>query len=232
MKKTLVARWRANFFAGLAVILPTVISIAILLWLFGSVARITDLLLFFVPTRITHQGDGTGPMHWYWSLVALFVAIILISAIGRLARHYVGQRLIDLVDTVMLRVPLLNKVYSTIKQVNGAFSSGKKSSFKTVVMIQFPGPGMYSLGFLTNEQHDEVQAKTGRDVVCVFVPTTPNPTSGFLVLVPVENVTRLDMSVAEGIKYIISLGSISPEYARPNPGLPGPPNPSDDRLPP
>jgi uncharacterized membrane protein len=232
VKKTLLASWRANFFAGLAVILPAVISIAILLWLFGSVARITDLLLFFVPTRLTHQGDGTGPMHWYWSLVALLVAIILISAIGRLARHYVGQRLIDLVDTAMLRVPLLNKVYSTIKQVNEAFSSGKKSSFKTVVMIQFPGPGMYSLGFLTNEQHDEVQAKTGRNVVCVFVPTTPNPTSGFLVLVPVENVTKLDMSVAEGIKYIISLGSISPEYARPNAGLPRPTNSPTGRLPP
>ena len=122
-------------------------------------------------------------MYRYWSVVAIALAILLITILGLLTRYYIGKRLIALMDTVMLRVPLLNKVYSTIKQVNEAFSSGKKSSFKTVVMIQFPGPGLYSLGFLTSEQHDEVQAKSGRDVVCVFVPTTPNPTSGFLVLV-------------------------------------------------
>ena len=232
MKNTLLAHWRANFFTGLAVVLPAVISIAVILWLFGTVANITDTLLFFLPRKLTHANQGDGPMYRYWSLVAIALAILLISILGLLTRYYIGKRLIALVDIVMLRVPLLNKVYSTIKQVNEAFSSGKKSSFKTVVMIQFPGPGMFSLGFLTSEQHDEVQAKTGKEVVCVFVPTTPNPTSGFLVLVPVENVTKLDMSVAEGIKYIISLGSISPEYARPNAGLPGPSNPSADRLPP
>ena len=232
MKKTLLAHWRANFFTGLALVFPAVISIAVIIWLFGTVANITDTLLFFLPRKLTHANQGDGPMYRYWSLAAVALAILLISILGLLARYYIGKRLIALVDTVMLRVPLLNKVYSTIKQVNEAFSTGKKSSFKTVVMIQFPGPGMYSLGFLTNEQHDEVQAKTGRDVVCVFVPTTPNPTSGFLVLVPVENVTKLNMSVAEGIKYIISLGSISPEYARPNPGLSGPTNPVAGRLPP
>ncbi len=232
MKKTLLAHWRANFFTGLAVALPAVISIAVIIWLFGTVANITDTLLFFLPRKLTHANQGDGPMHRYWSLAAIALAILLISILGLLTRYYIGKRLIALVDIVMLRVPLLNKVYSTIKQVNEAFSSGKKSSFKTVVMIQFPGPGMFSLGFLTSEQHDEVQAKTGKEAVCVFVPTTPNPTSGFLVLVPVENVTKLDLSVAEGIKYIISLGSISPESARPNPGLPGPSNPSADRLPP
>ncbi len=232
MKKTLLAQWRANFFTGLAVALPAVISIAVIIWLFGTVANITDTLLFFLPRKLTHANQGDGPMYRYWSLAAIALAILLISILGLLTRYYIGKRLIAVVDIVMLRVPLLNKVYSTIKQVNEAFSSGKKSSFKTVVMIQFPGPGMFSLGFLTSEQHDEVQAKTGKEAVCVFVPTTPNPTSGFLVLVPVENVTKLDMSVAEGIKYIISLGSISPESARPNPGLPGPSNPSADRLPP
>ncbi len=229
VKKTLLAHWRANFFTGLAVVLPAVISIAVIIWLFGTVANITDTLLFFLPRKLTHASQGDGPMYRYWSVVAIALAILLITILGLLTRYYIGKRLIALMDTVMLRVPLLNKIYSTIKQVNEAFSSGKKSSFKTVVMIQFPGPGLYSLGFLTSEQRDEVQAKSGKDVVCVFVPTTPNPTSGFLVLVPVENVTKLDMSVAEGIKYIISLGSISPEYLRPNPGLPGP---STGRLPP
>jgi uncharacterized membrane protein len=231
VNKTLLAHWRANFFTGLAVVLPAVISIAVLIWLFGTVANVTDTLLFFLPRKLTHANQGDGPMYRYWSGAAIALAILLISMLGLLTRYYIGKRLIALMDIVMLKVPLLNKVYSTIKQVNEAFSSGKKSSFKTVVMIQFPGPGLYSLGFLTSEQQDEVQAKTGKDVVCVFVPTTPNPTSGFLVLVPVENVTRLDMSVAEGIKYIISIGSLSPEHARSNPGLSGPANPAVGRLP-
>jgi uncharacterized membrane protein len=116
-------------------------------------------------------------------------------------------------DLVLLRVPLLNKIYGTIKQVNEAFTSGKKSSFKTVVLVEFPHPGHYAMGFVTSEQHEEVQAKTQQNLVCVFVPTTPNPTSGFLILVPETKVTRLEMSVADGIKYIVSLGSIAPEFA-------------------
>jgi uncharacterized membrane protein len=81
-----------------------------------------------------------------------------------------------------------------------------------VVMVEFPSAGIYSIGFITNEQHGEVQQKTKAKVVCVFVPTTPNPTSGFLILVPEEKVTKLDMNVADGIKYIVSLGSIAPEF--------------------
>ncbi len=212
MKKTLFGRWRANFLTGLAVVLPAVISFAVLIWLFGTVANITDLLLFFVPQEITHRNGGDGPMHWYWSAVAFSLAIVLVSVVGLAARHYLGKKLIELMDNVLLRVPLLNKIYGAIKQVNEAFTSGNKTAFKTVVLVEFPREGMYSIGFLTSEQHEEVQVKTKGKVVCVFVPTTPNPTSGFLVLVPEDKVTKLDMSVADGIKYIISLGSISPEY--------------------
>ena len=127
--------------------------------------------------------------------------------------------MIEWVDTAMMRVPLFNKIYAAIKQVNEAFSSGNKTSFKTVVLVEFPREGMYSIGFITSEQHAEVQRKTKENVVCVFIPMTPNPTSGFFVLVPEEKVTKLDMSVADGIKYILSLGSISPEYTGPESGL-------------
>ena len=91
-------------------------------------------------------------------------------------------------------------------------SPESKHSFKTVVLVQFPRAGMYSVGFITSEQNDEVQAKTKEKVVCVFVPTTPNPTSGFLILVPEDQVTKLEMSVTDAVKYIVSLGSISQEY--------------------
>ena len=212
MEKSLFARWQANFWAGLAIVLPAVISVAVLVWLFGTVANITDTLLIFLPRPWTHHDLGNGPMHWYWSLVALILAVFLIGFVGLLARNYLGKQVIRWVDSALLRVPLLNKIYSATKQVNDAFSSTNKTAFRTVVLVEFPRPGVYSIGFITSEQHPEVQAKTNEKVVCVFVPTTPNPTGGFLLLVPEEKVTKLEMSVTDGIKYVISLGSILPEY--------------------
>ena len=211
-KRNHFARWRANFFTGLAIVLPAVISIAVVVWLFGTVANITDTLLIFMPKEWTHKDNGAGPMHWYWSLCALLLAVLLIGLVGGLARYYFGKKLIELVDLALLRVPLLNKIYSAIKQVNEAFSPSNKSSFKQVVLVEFPRPGSYSVGFLTGEDHKEVQQKTREHVLSVFVPTTPNPTSGFLVLVPEHEITKLDMSVAEGIKFIISLGAIAPDF--------------------
>ncbi len=212
MKKNPFASWRANFFTGLAIVLPAVISIAVVVWLFGTVANITDTLLIFLPKEWTHKDLGAGAMRWYWSLVALLLAVLLIGLVGSLARYYFGKKLIQLVDLALLRVPLLNKIYSTIKQVNQAFSPSSKSSFKQVVLVEFPRAGQYSVGFVTGEDHKEVQQKTKEHVFSVFVPTTPNPTSGFLVLVPEKEITKLDMSVADGIKFIISLGAIAPEF--------------------
>jgi uncharacterized membrane protein len=152
-----------------------------------------------------------GRMFWYWSLVALVLAVILISVAGVLARYYIGKKIIDWTDRVLMRVPLLNKFYGAIKQVNDAFA-GNRHSFKTVVLVEFPGPANYSVGFITSEQQGEIQQKTGRKLISVFVPTTPNPTSGFLIMVPEEKLTKLDMSVTDAIKYIVSLGAISQEY--------------------
>ncbi|HTA95771.1 MAG TPA: DUF502 domain-containing protein, partial [Verrucomicrobiae bacterium] len=135
-----------------------------------------------------------------------------VSVVGGMTRYYIGKRLIAWADGVMLRVPVLNKIYGTIKQVDEAFTSGKKSSFKTVVLVEYPREGIYSVGFITSEQADEVEQKTGKKCVCIFIPTTPIPTGGFLIIVPEENVIKLDMSVADGFKYIISVGAISQEY--------------------
>lgn len=209
-------QFKANFLTGLAVIFPAVISIGIIIWLFGTVSNLTDTLLIFLPKNWTHQpgagGPGTGDLHWYWSLFALVLTIGLISLIGRSARHYLGRKAIDLVDWALLQTPLVNKVYGTIKQVNEAFTSSSKSSFKQVVLLEFPKPGIYSIGFVTSEQNQEIQAKTKERVLSVFVPTTPNPTTGYLVFVPENLLTKLEMSVPDGIKCVVSLGSISPEY--------------------
>jgi uncharacterized membrane protein len=150
-------------------------------------------------------------MFWYWSVLAFLLAVAIVSVIGVLARYYFGKRMIAWADGIMLRVPVLNKIYGTIRQVDEAFTSGKKSSFKTVVLVEYPREGIYSVGFITSEQESEAQKKTGANCVCVFIPTTPIPTAGFLILVPAEKVTKLDMSVADGFKYIISLGALSQE---------------------
>jgi uncharacterized membrane protein len=209
VKETFLARWRANFFAGLAVILPGVISIGAILWIFGTVARFTDTLLFFLPFNLTHSDRGTGPMFWYWSLAAFALAVFLICAVGLAARNYFGKKMIEWLDRALMHVPFLNKIYGATKQVNEALVTGNKNSFKTVVLIEFPHSGSYSMGFLTSEDVG-IQVNPGEKLVSVFVPTTPNPTAGFMVLVPDEKVTRLKMSVADGLKYIVSLGSIAP----------------------
>jgi uncharacterized membrane protein len=222
VKRSLFARWQTGFVTGVIVLLPAVGTLAIVKWLFGTVASLTDTLLFFLPRAWTHAADGRGEMHWYYSLAAFALGILLVSLVGLLTRYYVGKRFIAWLDGTMMNVPLLNKIYGTIKQVNEAFSAGKNTAFKTVVLVQFPREGLYSVGFITSEQHAEVQAKTHEKVVCVFVPTTPNPTSGFLVLAPEDKVIKLEMSVADAIRYIISLGSVSPEFA----GSPAPPPPA------
>ena len=108
--------------------LPAVISIAALMWVFKTVSNLTDLLLFFLPKTITHADAGKGDMYWYWSVVALALAVVLVSAAGVLARYYIGKRLLQWLDTAMLNVPLLNKFYGAVKQINEAFA-GNKNSF-------------------------------------------------------------------------------------------------------
>ena len=208
-----MARWRSNFLTGLVVLLPAVISIAVVVWLFSHVSDLTDKLLFFLPPELTHQDHGLGPLYWYWSLFALLFAVALICWFGLLARHFIGKKIIEWMDRALLQVPFLNKIYGATKQVNEALTSGDKNSFKTVVMIEFPHPGTYALGFITSEHRAEPQIKANQNLVCVFIPTTPNPTSGFLVLVPEHKAIRLEMSVADGVKYIISLGAIAPAFA-------------------
>jgi uncharacterized membrane protein len=219
VRKSLFARWRASFFTGLAVVLPGVITLAVVKWFFGTISSFTDMLLFFLPhflnPKLIYANGESSPMFWYWSLLALVLAVGIVTVVGLLTRYYMGKRMIAWADSLMLRVPVLNKIYGTIKQVDEAFKSGKKSSFQTVVLVEYPREGIYSVGFLTSEQADEVQKKTNKKCVCVFIPTTPIPTGGFLIVVPEDKVIKLDMSVADGFKYIISVGALSKETTPP-----------------
>jgi len=147
-------------------------------------------------------------MHWYWSGVAFALAIIVITMVGLFTRHYVGKKVVGLVDDTMLKIPLLNKLYAAVKQVNDAITTGKGTAFKTVVLVEFPSPGIWMVGLITQEAESETHGQGDKRFVAVFIPTTPNPTTGFLAWVPEDKVKRLDMSVADAIKWIMSLGAV------------------------
>jgi uncharacterized membrane protein len=207
-ENNLLNRWRRNFLAGLAITLPGIISLALAVWIFRNVSNVTDILLFFLPKKLTHPPGDDTPTYWYWSALALLLAVFLICLIGQYGRYYFGRRAIKWTDQTLMRIPLLNKIYGAIKQVNESFSNNK-SAFQHVVLAPFPNPNSRAIGFVTGEQNN----LAGEKLIVVFIPTTPIPTSGFLLLYAERDLTRLDMPVADAIKFIISLGAISPESA-------------------
>ena len=212
-RATLLGRTRRNFFTGLAVVLPVIISIGVALWLFNQAVAVSDILLFpfrFIPGIELSDGKPGTDLYFGWKVVAILEAVVLTGLLGFLTRYYIGKKLVQLMDYVLLNVPLLGKIYGTVKQVNQAFTSEKKSSFQQVIMVEFPRKGLYSVGFVTAEQ---VKTDEGESIISIFVPTTPNPTTGFLLVLPESKVVKLDMSVADGIKYIVSLGAVPPENA-------------------
>ena len=216
-RATLLGRTRRNFFTGLAVVLPVIISIGVALWLFNQAVAVSDILLYpfpFLPgielSDIWKEGQPGSDLYFSWKVVAILEAVVLTGLLGFLTRYYVGKKLVQLMDYILLNVPLLGKIYGTVKQVNQAFTSENKSNFQQVIMVEFPRKGLYSVGFVTAEQ---VKTDEGESIISIFVPTTPNPTTGFLLVLPESKVVKLDMSVADGIKYIVSLGAVPPENA-------------------
>jgi len=190
---------RKSFFAGLLVVVPVAASIGILLWLFNT---ITDWLL---PSSLLQHRQS-----FLFRVVALMISVLLMTCVGWITRWMIGRRLIIAGETLIQRVPLLNKTYGFIKEISQTLLSGKKTMFERVVLVEYPRPGVYTIGFVTSEATGETQIKTRQQVINVFLPTTPNPTSGWLALVPREQVIDLDMSVADGMRLVISGGSVAP----------------------
>ena len=206
-----ISQSQANFLTGLAVLMPAILTLAFVVWFFTTISNITDHLLVFLPSTWTHQNDGQGPLYWYWSLLGVVFGCILLALFGRMTRHYLGGKFVELLDRTLSRIPMLNKIYGVIKQVNEAFTSNNKTAFKQVVMVEFPRPGQYSVGFISNDRCPEIESKTNQRLKCVFIPLTPNITSGYLIIVPENDVKILNMSVSEGLKFIVSLGALNPE---------------------
>lgn len=140
----------------------------------------------------------------------ILLALVIIFTTGLIAANFIGKSLVDWWESLLDKIPLVRNIYSPLKKFSELILSDQTQSFSKVLLIEYPRKGLYSLCFQTSKNLGEIEKKSGRDVVCVFVPTTPNPTSGLILMVPEEDVIELDMSVEDGLKMIISLGVVVP----------------------
>ena len=144
--------------------------------------------------------------------LGIILAVTVLILTGLLAANFVGRAFVGGWENLMDRIPFVRAVYSGAKNFAEMVFSDSSQSFKNVLLIQYPRKGLYSLAFQTSSNLGEVQGRTGEDVICCFVPTTPNPTSGFIIVVPRKDVTVLDMEVDQALKMIISLGVVIPPW--------------------
>jgi len=194
---------RRYLVAGLLVWVPVGITILIVKFL---VDLMDQTLLLLPPGWRPAQLVG-----FHIPGLGLVLTVMVMLVTGMIATNFLGQRLLHIGERIVARVPLVRSVYGAAKQVmHTLFSKGGKS-FRKVVLVEYPRQGLWTLGFLTGEGTAEISRLTGRPMVNVFIPTTPNPTSGFIFVVPRDEAKELNMSVDDGLKMIISLGVIVPE---------------------
>ena len=146
--------------------------------------------------------------------LGVILALVVLLLTGVLAANFVGRAFVGGWEALMDRIPVVRSIYSAAKNFAEMVFSDSSQSFKNVLLIQYPRKGLYSLAFQTSSELGEVQGRTGEEVVCCFVPTTPNPTSGFIIIVPKKDITVLDMDVDEALKMIISLGVVVPTWRK------------------
>jgi len=194
--KRLTTSLKNYFLTGLVVILPIFITVYVVLFLIRGM----DVVLKFIPAKYVPEIPGLG----------FILAVILISAVGLLTRNFAGRKVVQLGENMVDRIPLVRIIYSGVKQLLEAFFVQKTAAFRRVALLEYPRRGAYVIGFITGESRGEVQRKTDKNMINVFVPTTPNPTSGFYVLIPEDELVLLDMTIEDAFKLIISGGIFTP----------------------
>jgi len=201
-----VKNLRRYLVAGILVWLPIGITIVLLRILIG----LLDRSLVLIPAQFQPEVllgvaiPGLG--------LVLTLAVLLLT--GILAANFVGRSLVAFWERILERIPIVRSVYSASKNFAEIVFSDSDQSFKKVLLIEYPRKGLYGLAFQTSTELGEIQSRTGEDVVCTFVPTTPNPTSGFIIIIPRKDVIELDMEVDEALKMIISLGVVVPSWRK------------------
>jgi len=195
---------RRYLIAGLLVWVPLIVTGLIIKFLVDML----DFTILLLPPSWRPEAilgfsvPGTG----------VVVAIVIVFITGLVAANIVGRKLFDIGDAIVDRIPLVSSIYSAVKQVMRTLLDDGGQSFKRVLLVEYPRKGLWTLGFQTGVGVGEVQHRTDEDVVTVFIPTTPNPTSGFVIMVPRADAIALDMSVEDGLKFVMSLGVVVPNW--------------------
>lgn len=189
--------------AGLLIWVPLGVTVMVINFLVG----IMDKTLLWLPEH--YRPDTLLGFHVPGLGVVL--SVIIVMSTGVVVANLFGRKLVQLWERMLARIPLVRTIYASVKQIlETVFSSGQ--AFRKVLLIEYPRKGLWTLGFQSGKTRGEAQAKTGVEVVNVFIPTTPNPTSGFFIMVPRSDVIELDMDVDDGLKMIISAGVMVPEW--------------------
>ena len=199
-------RIRRYLVAGILVWAP----LAVTYWLLKIAVGIMDQTLQWIPQRYRPEELLGIPIPG----LGVILTVIVLLLTGILAANFIGRAFVGGWESLLGRVPVVRSIYSAAKNFAEMVFSDSSQSFKNVLLIEYPRKGLYSLAFQTSTNLGEVQGRTGEEVVCCFVPTTPNPTSGFIIIVPKKDITVLDMEVDEALKMIISLGVVIPTWSK------------------
>lgn len=197
---------RKYFITGLLVLVP----LAITLWVLNLIIGTMDQSLLLLPERWRPQalfGFGIPGLGTILTLLVIFLT-------GLATRNFVGNQVVLMWESILTRIPVVKSIYSSVKQVSDTLFSSSGNAFRKAVLVQYPRAGSWTIGFLTGTPGGDVRNHLQGDYVSVYVPTTPNPTSGFFLMMPREDAIELDMTVDAALKYIVSMGVVTPEQSR------------------
>lgn len=199
---------RANFLTGALIVIPLVLTFWVLYFIIDKL----NFLLLEPIANILGRWAPAENIEILTKIAIFFLLLLGFTFIGFATRIIILRNIFGFGEKILYRLPMISNIYRTIKEISFAFFVQKKSIFQRVVLVEYPRKGIYQLGFVTSKAKGEVQERVGLSLLNVFVPTTPNPTSGVLVLVPSEETISLDMSVAEAMKMVISGGAVAPKH--------------------
>lgn len=203
----MVRRLRVFFVTGLVVLAPIVVTAYVFWKLFFKIDGLLSGFFTRWPILTIYGRPIPG--------LGVLAVLLIILLTGMFASNIIGRRLISLGDRIVNSIPLVSRIYSTIKQISMAFLPEERTAFKKAVLIEYPRKGIYSIGFLASEPEGAVGRDEVKETYCIFLPTTPNPTSGFLLLVPKEDVIPLKMSIEDALRLVVSAGTIAPSKGMP-----------------
>ena len=196
-KRSLTLILRNYFITGVVVLIPIGFTLYLSKFFIGLSSRI-------IPQNI----NPNNYLPYAIPGIEILISIIFITIVGGLSLSFLGKRILKLIDDLFKKIPFLRTIYSAIVQMTETFSN-KDNNKKSVVLVEYPRKGVWAVGFATKENEGEMALKTNQKLINVFVPTTPNPTSGFLIMFPIDDVIYLDMNFEEASKFIVSAGTSS-----------------------